>query len=96
MMIDKADSSLNDCDRLGLGLRGFTVPFREAYRGTVDDVVKVNAKAARTILSRRRNADGSAGYSRIPCHRLPRDEDSATGTRICFVCIYVVIENQMM
>ena len=43
---DKMDRSLKDRDRLGLGVTGSTVPFSEAYRGTVENVAKANAKVA--------------------------------------------------
>ena len=45
---DKMDRSLKDRDRLGLGVTGSTVPFSEAYRGTVENVAKANANVART------------------------------------------------
>ena len=43
---DKMDRSLKDRDRLGLGVTGSTAPFSEAYRGTVENVAKANAKVA--------------------------------------------------
>ena len=46
MATESAESSLKDCDRLGLGVIGCTVPFRDAYKGTVQKVLKANATAA--------------------------------------------------
>lgn len=51
MAIDKAASSLKDCARLGFGVIGCEVPFSEAYRGTVHQVLKVNATTARLHVS---------------------------------------------
>lgn len=48
---DITDSSLKECDCLGLVVRGCTVPLRAAYNGIVDDVVNVNTIGAVRITS---------------------------------------------
>jgi len=47
MPTDRADRSLKDCDLRGRVFSGWAVPLRAAYRGIVEDVVKVNATVAR-------------------------------------------------
>lgn len=41
--MESAERSLNERERRGLGTPGSNVPRREAYRGTVEEVVNVNA-----------------------------------------------------
>ena len=87
MATESAESSLKDCDRLGLGVIGCTVPFRDAYKGTVQKVLKANATAANGKDYEQRSKGQMVKTLRMPCHNSPRVAFSATGTSMPLACM---------